>query len=125
MIYSFPGFFIPGNNGFDIPLSGKNHVGGAATRRVLYRYSYRYHSHECCTGNYILISRVNATGNLFESNNNNNLAFKYITIYNPAPSDLIVENVMKPDTVLLGYTFDTAEMGYKEYFCKRCNRCFF
>ena len=37
------------------------------------------------------------------------LLFNYLTIYSPAPSDLIVENIMKPDSVFLGYTLDTAK----------------
>ncbi|MGB5006728.1 MAG: CARDB domain-containing protein, partial [Ferruginibacter sp.] len=105
--------FIPGNNGFDIPLSGKNHVGALQHGESYTDTVTVTIPMNVAPGNYILISRVNATGNLFESNNNNNLAFKYITIYNPAPSDLIVENVMKPDTVLLGYTFDTAKWVIK------------
>ena len=64
-------------------------------------------------GNYVLISRVNSTGNVFESNNTNNLAFRYVTIYSPAPSDLIVESISKPDTVFLGYTLDTAKWVIK------------
>ncbi len=105
--------FIPGNNGFDIPLSGKNHVGALQPDQSYTDTVTVTIPMNVAAGNYILISRVNATHNLIESNNNNNLAFKYITIYSPAPSDLIVENIMKPDTVLLGYTLDTAKWVIK------------
>ena len=58
-------------------------------------------------GNYVLKSKVNTTGNIFETNSSNNYAFKLITITSPPPSDLIVQNITSPDTVFLGYTIDT------------------
>ena len=105
--------FIPGNNGYDILLSGRNHVGALQPGQFYTDTVTVSIPMSVSPGNYVLISRVNATHNLFESNNNNNLAFKYITIYSPAPSDLIVENIMKPDSVFLGYTLDTAKWVIK------------
>jgi hypothetical protein len=104
--------FIPGTFG-DIPLSGRNHVGALQPGQSYTDTVTVTIPMNVAPGNYILISRVNSTYNLIESNNNNNLAFKYITIYSPAPSDLVVENIMKPDTVLLGYTLDTAKWVIK------------
>jgi len=59
-------------------------------------------------GNYILIAHTDANNSVFESNDTNNLAFSYVTVFRTQPVDLVVENIMKPDTVLLGYTIDTA-----------------
>ncbi|MGB3005899.1 MAG: CARDB domain-containing protein [Chitinophagaceae bacterium] len=105
--------FIPGNNGYDILLSGKNHVGALQPGQYYTDTVTVTIPMNVAPGNYILISRVNSTHNLIESNNNNNLAFKYITIFSPAPSDLIVENILKPDTAILGYTLDTARWVIK------------
>ncbi|MBI5856505.1 MAG: hypothetical protein HZB42_02545 [Sphingobacteriales bacterium] len=105
--------FIPGNNGYDILLSGRNHVGALQPGQFYTDTVTVNIPMSVVPGNYILISRVNATHNLIESNNNNNLAFKYITIYSPPPSDLVVENIMKPDSVLLGYTLDTVRWVVK------------
>ncbi len=60
-------------------------------------------------GNYVLIVQANRANNVVETNTANNLTFKYITVYTPAPSDLTVVQVSRPDTVLLGYTMDTAK----------------
>lgn len=100
--------FIP-NNGNDILLGGTNHTGSLAPGQSYTDSITAQIPLNAATGNYILISRENANGGLFESNTNNNLAFSYITVYRPAPSDLIVQNVIHPDTVYLGYTMDTAK----------------
>lgn len=105
--------FIPGNNGYDKLLSGKNHVGALQPNQFYNDTVTVTIPMNVAPGNYILISRVNSTHNLFESDNSNNLAFKYITIYSPPPSDLVVENIMKPDSVFLGYTLDTAKWVIK------------
>lgn len=60
-------------------------------------------------GNYILIAVANAGRAVIESNDTNNLTFQPITIVVPAASDLIVQSIAVPDTVLLGYTIDTAK----------------
>jgi CARDB/PKD-like domain len=99
--------FIPGGSG-DIQLSSKTHVGDLQPNNSYTDSATAIIPLNFAPGNYVLISRVNAHGNVVESNGSNNLAFKYVTIFRPAPSDLIVENIMKPDTVYLGYTLDTA-----------------
>jgi len=60
-------------------------------------------------GNYILISEANSNNAVVESNINNNLGFSLITVFTPPLADLTVTNVLKPDTVYLGYTMDTAK----------------
>lgn len=104
--------FIPGNAG-DIQLSGKNHVGALQPNTSYNDTTTVTIALNMLPGNYVLISRVNSTHNVFESNSNNNLAFKYVTIYSPAASDLIVENIVIPDSVFLGYTLDTAKWVIK------------
>ncbi len=104
--------FIPGNTG-DIRLSAINHVGALQPGQFYTDSVTAAIALNVMPGNYILISRVNAMGNVFESNSNNNLAFKYITVYRPGPADLVVENISRPDTVFLGYTMDTARWVVK------------
>ncbi len=104
--------FIPGNTG-DIVLSATNHAGTLLVNQSYNDTATANIPLNMTPGNYVLISHANASGNVFESNSNNNLGFKYITVYSPAPADLIVENVVTPDTVLLGYTIDTAQWVIK------------
>ena len=58
-------------------------------------------------GNYVLLINTDANGEITESNESNNVAIRYITIFNPPPVDLLVQNVQQPDSVFLGYTIDT------------------
>ncbi|MCY7420416.1 MAG: hypothetical protein LH478_01600 [Chitinophagaceae bacterium] len=101
--------FIPGNVG-DIYLAGKTHSGA-----LLPNQSYTDTivtnplALNVATGNYILIGVTNSGNNVFETNGSNNNSFKYLNIYIPAPTDLIVESIMKPDSVFLGYPLDTAK----------------
>ncbi len=104
--------FIPGNTG-DILLSATNHTGTLLVNQSYYDTTTANMPLNVAPGNYVLISHANANGNVFESNSNNNLGFKYITVYSPAPADLVVENAVTPDTVLLGYTIDTAQWVIK------------
>ncbi|MFZ1305089.1 MAG: CARDB domain-containing protein [Ferruginibacter sp.] len=60
-------------------------------------------------GNYVLIIEANSNNVVVESNINNNLGFSLITVFTPPLADLTVTNVLKPDTVYLGYTMDTAK----------------
>ena len=60
-------------------------------------------------GNYVLISRANANNTIVEYNLNNNLGFSLLNVYTPPVTDLIVSNVIVPDTLMLGYTIDTAK----------------
>ena len=113
--------FIPGNGGGDVLLSGKNHTGALQPGQYYNDTIISTIPLNVAPGNYVLVSRVNSTGNLFESNSNNNLGFKYVTVYSPAPSDLVVENIMKPDTVLLGYTLDTAKWVVKNIAANAAN----
>ena len=59
------------------------------------------------TGNYVLVINADNNNYIIESNKTNNVAYKYVTVYSPAPSDLIVQNVSHPDSVFLGYTIDS------------------
>lgn len=60
-------------------------------------------------GNYVIISKANSNNALVESNTTNNLGFSLLNVFAPPITDLIVANVMRPDTVMLGYTMDTAK----------------
>jgi hypothetical protein len=100
--------FIPGNAG-DIRLAVSTHNGALAAGQSYNDTVSASIALNMVPGNYVLISRTNSGGNVFETNSNNNLTFKYINIYSPAPSDLVVQNIIKPDTVYLGYTVDTAK----------------
>jgi hypothetical protein len=64
-------------------------------------------------GNYVLIAETNSNHAVPESNTTNNLGFGFIEAQLPDSTDLIVENIMKPDTVYLGYTIDTAKWVIK------------
>ncbi len=55
-------------------------------------------------GNYTFVIFTNQDRSIFESNFSNNQAYQYITVYKPAPVDLIVNNIKIPDTVALGYS---------------------
>lgn len=99
--------FNPGNSG-DIFLSASNHSGTLMFNQLYNDTVTANIPLNLTPGNYVLISHANASSLVFESNHSNNFGYKYITVYSPAPSDLIVENVIAPDTVLLGYTIDTA-----------------
>lgn len=64
-------------------------------------------------GNYVLIARTDVGSQIVETNETNNLAFRLVTVYSPAPSDLIVQNVVHPDSVFLGYTLDSLKWAVK------------
>lgn len=100
--------FIPGNSG-DIKLSGNTHAGALAAGQSYNDTSSLTIPLSIVPGNYVLIVNTNPGGNVTESNFTNNLAFRYVTIFRPAPADLVVQQIMKPDTVMLGYTLDTAK----------------
>ena len=100
--------FIPGNAN-DILLSSKTHASALQPAQFYEDLISTPIALNVVPGNYVLIVRTNANNSIFESNNTNNLAFRYVTIYSPAPSDLVVDQIMKPDSVFLGYTMDTAK----------------
>lgn len=60
-------------------------------------------------GNYVIISKVNYNNTIIETNSENNLGMSIIKLFMPPPSDLVVEKVIVPDTLTLGYTIDTAK----------------
>ena len=60
-------------------------------------------------GNYILIGQANANNAVIETNITNNFGYSLLSVYTPPLADLIVSNIIKPDTVTLGYTMDTAK----------------
>lgn len=64
-------------------------------------------------GNYVLIAKANSNFAVTESDLTNNLGFGVIEAQLPDSTDLLVENVMRPDTVYLGYTIDTAKWVVK------------
>lgn len=64
-------------------------------------------------GNYVLIARTDVASQIVETNETNNLAFKLVTVYSPAPSDLFVQSVSHPDSVFLGYTLDSLKWMVK------------
>lgn len=53
-------------------------------------------------GNYVLVARAN-TGSVYEANYTNNYAYRYISVYTPAPVDLMVNSITAADTLTLGY----------------------
>lgn len=53
-------------------------------------------------GNYTLVVKTNRDHNVYESNYNNNLAFRVISVYSPAPTDLVVNTITAGDTLVLG-----------------------
>lgn len=102
------GDFIPGNSG-DVQLSSKNistvlQAGQSMNDTMTFTLNIN-----TVPGNYILIAQADALNTVYEVNDTNNLAFTYVTVYAQQPVDLIVENVVRPDTVILGYSIDTAQ----------------
>lgn len=53
-------------------------------------------------GNYTLVVRTSRDFSVYETDYNNNLAFRFITVYAPLPTDLVVNNITSNDTLILG-----------------------
>lgn len=53
-------------------------------------------------GNYYLLVEVNSTKSIIESSYNNNLGVSLLQVYEQPKSDLVVEQIVVPDTVYLG-----------------------
>lgn len=54
-------------------------------------------------GNYLLLAYPDRSNQVVETDENNNIGIGYpVEVYVPEPSDLIVENVILPDTIYLG-----------------------
>lgn len=100
--------FTPGNSG-DIELFSRNMNAALQPGQSLNDTITFTLNLNTVPGNYILIAHTDANNSVFESNDTNNLAFSYVTVFRTQPVDLVVENIMKPDTVLLGYSIDTAK----------------
>lgn len=100
--------FTPGNSG-DIELFSRNMNAALQPGQSLNDTITFTLNLNTVPGNYILIAHTDANNSVFESNDTNNLAFSYVTVFKTQPVDLVVENIMKPDTVLLGYSIDTAK----------------
>ena len=64
-------------------------------------------------GNYILKSKVNGTGTVFETNDQNNFSFAQLNIFIPPAADLVIDSINKPDTVYLGYKVDSIKWKIK------------
>jgi hypothetical protein len=94
--------YIAGNTG-DIYLGSVNHTGALQPGGVYIDSIVASINLNVPAGNYILIANTNVKAAVFETDNTNNTAFSYVTIYNPAPVDLMVQDVVHADTVLLGY----------------------
>lgn len=94
--------FIPGNAG-DVLLSSKNIVSNLQAGEHLNDTVSVVLNLNTPAGNYVLISRTDATNVVIEEADSNNLAFTYLNIYNPAPADLTVQNIVRPDTIWMGY----------------------
>jgi CARDB/PKD-like domain len=61
-------------------------------------------------GNYVIVVRANSSVSFYESNYNNNLAFRYMSVYAPAPTDLVVDSISAVDTLILG---NSANISWK------------
>lgn len=101
------GDFIPGNSG-DIELFSRNLNAPLQSGQSLNDTINFTLNLNTIPGNYILIAAADANNAVIETTDSNNLAFSYVTVVRSQPVDLVVENIMKPDTVLLGYSIDTA-----------------
>lgn len=52
--------------------------------------------------NYTIVIRTNYNNSVVESSYRNNLAFRVISVYTPAPTDLVVNAITANDTLILG-----------------------
>ncbi len=99
------GDFIPGNAG-DIRIAAKNYntvlqPGGELTDTLT-----AFIDLNTPVGNYVLINVVDAGWNIVETTDANNHGLGYVTVFRPAPADLLVQSISAPDTLLLGYPAD-------------------
>lgn len=99
--------FIPGNAG-DIRLSAVNKTISLNPGQFYNDTISALIPIDMAQGNYVLISHADAGNVVFEPVDSNNIAYSYVSIYRPAPADLIVQQVSVPDSVYLGYALDTA-----------------
>lgn len=62
---------------------------------------------------YTLYSNVDHFSEIAEVDESNNAGISFINLFTPDPSDLIVQDVTVPDTVMLGYKMDSAHWVIK------------
>lgn len=97
---------VPGNTG-DIQLAGVNHSGVLQAGESYMDTLTGTMPLNTVPGNYALISIVNRNRSLIETNFENDTSYRFVTVYSPAPSDLVVKSIIIPDTAYLGYSIDT------------------
>ena len=102
-----PDFLVTNNDG-DRVLTTKNRTSPLMPGEFYYDTVTATIPLSTVPGNYVLISQTNSNNAIIEINENNNLGFSLLNVYTPPITDLTVSNVMKPDTVTLGYPMDTA-----------------
>lgn len=83
-------------------LGSKTHNGALATGQSYTDSFTVYIPINQVQGNYVIVVRANSSISFYESNYNNNLAFHYMSVYTPAPTDLVVDSVAVADTLILG-----------------------
>ncbi|NES21052.1 MAG: hypothetical protein F6K41_19500, partial [Symploca sp. SIO3E6] len=86
----------------DIQL-GSDYISSVSTGITKIRDKYLSISSNIAAGNYYLLWRADANGNVSESNENNNVVSKYITV-NSAKPDLIIKNQLAASSVTAGST---------------------
>ncbi len=99
---------IPGNSG-DIQLAGVNHSGTLQPGESYLDTLIGTVPLNTVAGNYALISVVNRNRSLIETNFENDTSYRFVTVYAPAPSDLLVSSIAIPDTAYLGYSIDSVK----------------
>jgi CARDB/PKD-like domain len=85
-------------------LGSKNHTGALATGQFYIDSATVYIPINQVQGNYVIVVRANSGISFYENNYSNNLAFRYMSVYTPAPTDLVVDSVGAADTLILGKT---------------------
>lgn len=96
--------FVP-NNGNDVLLWSKARPTGLAATQQYLDSAVGLIPAGTAPGNYLLLLNSDANQQVIETTDTNNIAVKPITVFVPAPTDLIVQQVMHSDTAWLGETF--------------------
>lgn len=99
--------FKPDRYAGDIRMSARNHTGNLVVTESYQDSMTVTIPMNTAAGNYMLIASLDATNKVIEKNDTNNLALKPVMVYVPEPVDLVVTNVVSPDTVYLGYLVDS------------------
>lgn len=101
-------FFANPNDG-DRLLATRNRAGVLTPGQFYYDTVTVTIPNSTIPGNYVIICKANSNNVIVESNTNNNLGYSLLNVFAPPITDLTVAGVMRPDTVMLGYTMDTAK----------------